>query len=84
MRIDFFEEFPTEENLKKAKLIDFPSTVYLAAKSLEEFKISRKKLGKINPKLEAGYWPILEKSYWISPFSYTYELKKIFKRITRK
>jgi len=77
MRTDFFEEFPTQENLNKAKLIKFPSTVYIAAKSFDEFRVFEKRLHKINPKLEAGYWPILEKSYWISPFSYTFELKKL-------
>lgn len=81
MQINFFEEFPTENNLKKAKLINFLSTIYIAAKSLKEFKISKEKLNKINPNLEAGYWPILEKSYWISPFSYTYELKNLLKDI---
>ncbi len=78
MRIDFFEEFPDDENLKKAKLINFNSTIYIAAKSFRKFQLLRKRLNEVNPKLEAGYWPILEKSYWISPFSYTYELKNLF------
>lgn len=79
MRIDFFEEFPNDENLKKAKLVNFDSTIYIAAKSFQEFQLLKKRLNKINPKLEAGYWPILEKSYWISPFSYSYELKNLLK-----
>jgi len=83
MRINFFEEFPTEENLRKAKLIDFYSTIYLAAKSYEQFKILEKKLNEINPKLEAAYWPILEKSYWISPFSHTHELKNLIKDLAK-
>lgn len=83
MQINFFEEFPTEENLKKAKLINFRSTIYIAAKSLKQFKTLEKKLHEINPKLKAGYWPILEKSYWISPFSYTYELKNLIKDLLK-
>ena len=79
MRINFFEEFPTEANLKKAKLITFPSIIYIAAKSLEEFRAVEKRLYKINKKVEAGYWPLLEKSYWISPFSYIYELKDLIR-----
>lgn len=78
MKIDFFEEFPTEENLRKIKLIDFSSTIYVAAKSIEEYNFIRKKILKINSKIEVGYWPILEKSYWISPFSYTFELRKLY------
>lgn len=83
MKINFFEEFPTVENLRKAKLIDFSSTIYIAAKSLKQFKILEKRLHEINPKLKAGYWPILEKSYWISPFSYTYELKNLINELLK-
>lgn len=79
MRIDFFEDFPTEENLSKAALIDFPSTIYIAANSLDEYKIFENKLHAINPTLETGYWPTLEKSYYVSPFSYTYELENLTK-----
>ncbi len=73
MKISFFEEFPGKD-IEKAKLIDFPSTLYIAAKSLIEFKYFRDKLKRINPKIEAAYWPILQRSYWVSPFSYSYEL----------
>ncbi len=76
MKISFFEEFP-EKGLEKAKLINFPSTLYIATKSLIEFKYFRDKLKKINPKIEAAYWPILQRSYWISPFSYSYELNDL-------
>ncbi len=77
MKISFFEEFPTNENLEKLKLINFPTKLYIAARSLQEFR----KLGNIarkfipdqrNPKsLGLSYWIILKKweGYWISPFS---------------
>ena len=77
MKIDFFEQFPTEENLSKASLIDFPSTIYIAANSLEEYKIFENTLNLINPNLTTGYWPMFEKSYYLSPFSYTYEIEKL-------
>lgn len=83
MRIDFFEEFPTEENLRKAKLISFSSTVYLAARSLKKFRELEKKLHRINQKLEAAYWPILKKSYWVSPFSYSHELESLIKDLKK-
>ena len=77
MRIDFFEEFPSEENFSKAELIKFSSTIYIAASSLGEFFQYKDMLYDINPILEAGYWPILNESYWISPFSHTYELENL-------
>ncbi len=79
MKINFFEEFPNEENLSKLKLVDFPSIIYVAAKSLKDFESVREKAGKINSKVELAYWPILNKSYWVSPFSYTFELKELYK-----
>lgn len=76
MRIDFFVEFP-ENGLKKAALVDFPSTIYIAGKSYLEFQKYKEILKQINPKAEAAYWPILDGSYWVSPFSFSYELKRI-------
>ncbi|MBI2151380.1 hypothetical protein HYU21_01490 [Candidatus Woesearchaeota archaeon] len=38
MQISFFEEFPTKKSLDKLKLINWPTKLYLAAKSLEEFE----------------------------------------------
>lgn len=81
MRIDFLEEFPNEETFNKAKLINFRSTIFLAAKSLESFKKLAERLTLANPKLEPAYWPIMEKSYWISPFSYPYEIENLYKEL---
>jgi len=83
MRINFFEEYPTFENLEKAKLIDFDSTIFLAAHSLEEFNLYKDNLLKINNRLDVAYWPILPRSYWISPFSYTSDLEKLFEELKR-
>ena len=44
MRVNFFEEFPNEKNLAKLKPISFPSVIYVAAKSLEEFNLIKKKI----------------------------------------
>ena len=77
MKVHFFEEFPNDENLAKLKLINFNSVVYVAARSLKEFASLEEKIKKINSKIESAYWPILEKSYWISPFSCTSELKQL-------
>ena len=84
MRIDFFESNPTEENLSKAELIDFPSTIYLRASSLEEFRVLEAKLHQINPGLEAAYFPFLDKSIFVSPFCFTYELKNLIKELENR
>jgi hypothetical protein len=78
MRIDFFEEFPTSENLEKAALLPFPSTIYVAAKSLDEFFVYKTQLTTINPAITVGYWPVMARSYWISPFSYPQELDQLY------
>ncbi|MCB9370203.1 hypothetical protein H6501_01255 [Candidatus Woesearchaeota archaeon] len=78
MDIHFFEEFPSRENLEKTKLLTFPSTLYIAAKSVAEFRALEKEVSQINPKIKLAYWPLLTKSYWISPFSYTDELQTLY------
>jgi hypothetical protein len=81
MQISYFEEFPTKDNLSKLKLIKGKTNLYLAAKSLKEFK----KLSK-NLRAECIYWPLLEKKegYWISPWSKRSALKRIFSELERE
>lgn len=80
-RIDFFEEYPVFENLQKAKMITFPSTVYIAADSLFEYQKKKNIILSLNPKVSTAYWPILPNSYWVSPFSNTDDLKKFTEEI---
>lgn len=81
MKFNFFEEYPTLENLEKAKLIDFKSTIFLTANSFNEYKENQKLLTSINSNLSTAYWPILPNSYWISPFSNTKDLQNFIKEI---
>jgi len=83
MKISFYEEFPTKENLNKLKLINFQTKIIIATKSLKEFEIIKKKTKKINKKITCVYWPILKNSYWISPFSNTSDLIKSFKELKK-
>lgn len=83
MRINFFEEYPIEENLLKIKLIDFPSTIFVASKSLDEFVKLKEKILQINDKIEVAYWPIIPRSYWFSPFSYTKDLKNFIDDVSK-
>ena len=75
MKIHFFEEYPTEKNLQQLKKITFPTRVYIAAKTVREFNSIAQKIEEQYSNVEVAYWPVLEKSYWISPFSNTEELK---------
>ncbi len=76
MNVSFFAEFPWED-LGKLSLIDFPVKVYLAATSLDEYRELESRAREINPQAETAYWPILEKSYWVSPFSDNRELDRL-------
>lgn len=83
MKINFFEEFPTKENFEKAKLIKFNSKIYIAAKSLREFDKYAKQIKKINKGVTPAYWPVLRQNegYWLSPFSETKALERVFKEL---
>lgn len=88
MLISFFEEFPAKNNLNKLKLVKFPTKLYLASKTLNEFLELKNKIGKgyNTPIKEFIYWPILkiEEGYWISPFSQRKALERIFKELENK
>lgn len=81
LEINFFEEFPEEGELQRAELVDFRSTVFIAASSVDAYDEYKAELADINPELEPGYWPVLENSYWISPFADTDELTELFEEI---
>lgn len=85
MQISFFEEFPIKKNLDKLKLVTWPTKLYLAAKSLEEFEKIKSNIKSKQIK-EFIYWPVLEQKegYWISPFSQRKALSRIFKELEGK
>lgn len=78
MRVNFFEEYPGEGTLAQADRIDFPSTIFLAAESVEEYRAHRDELARINPDVDAAYWATLSESYWVSPFADSDELAGLF------
>ena len=75
--INFFEEFSDSGSLLNAKFIKNKSIVFLAAKSLKQFLSFAKKIRSINKKVVPGYWPIIEGTYWISPFTSETELNRL-------
>lgn len=80
MKISFFEEFPSKENLDKLKLLSFKTNLYLAAPSLREFKVLSKKIKKNYKNINTLiYWPTLsfDEGYWLSPFSHPKALQRV-------
>ncbi len=70
MQLNFYEEFPNQENLKKLELIDFPVKLVVAAPTLKRFLQVKKKIFSNKYVKEVIYWPILskEEGYWMSAF----------------
>jgi hypothetical protein len=83
MQIEFYEEFPSEENLKKLKLIKFPTKIFIASKSVDEFKKYEKIAKSYKTDLKVAYWPIVKNSYWISPFANTKDLIELFSELNK-
>lgn len=81
MKISFYEEFPTKEALDKIILVNFPTKLIIAAKSLDDFySIKNKIIGYKNGNIkEVIYWPVLDKKegYWFSAFTKNSALKRI-------
>lgn len=78
MKIYFYEEFPTKENLDKIMLVGFRTKLIVAAKSLREFYSVKSAIKKYRNVKEVIYWPILEKGegYWFSAFTKNSALKR--------
>lgn len=83
LAVTLVEEFPTEANLTKLELIDFPVNIFVAAESISDFRKTEEKLKK-HPNLGlVGYWPILKKDegYWFSAFSKRKATTRIIKEL---
>ncbi|PIN76764.1 hypothetical protein COV17_01265 [Candidatus Woesearchaeota archaeon CG10_big_fil_rev_8_21_14_0_10_36_11] len=67
--------------MAKVCFVTWPTTIYIAAKSIQEFESIISKHKKKN--VTYGYWPVLEKSegYWLSPFSSTNAIKRVIAEI---
>lgn len=85
MIISFFEEFPTKQNLDKINLINFPTKIYLASKSLDEFKKLKSTIKSKYVK-EIIYWPILslDEGYWLSSFTKRSALLRVMKEAEKQ
>lgn len=84
MKINFFEEYPTEENMAKLEMIDWPAVVLVAAPSLKEFESIRVRYEQKYPHITFGWWPTVPGSYWVSSFANPSDLDRLFAEITSK
>lgn len=84
MRINFFEEYPTPENMSKLDLVKWPSTLLVATSSLTDFENIRKKYAKKYPHIMFGWWPTIPGSYWVSGLANSEDLNDLFKKLTLK
>ncbi len=84
MRINFFEEYPTEENMAKLNLINWPSTILLTAPSLKEFEDIRTRYSAKYPHITFGWWPTIPGSYWVSAIANPSDLERLFSELTSK
>jgi hypothetical protein len=84
MRINFFEEYPTDENMKKLDLITWPSTILIASSALVDFESISEKYSKTHPHITFGWWPTVKGSYWLSAFSNPSDIEHLFSELSLK
>jgi hypothetical protein len=84
MKVNFFEEYPTEENMSKLDDVDWQSLILVAAPSLSDFKYIQETYSPRYPLITFGWWPTIPGTYWVSGFSNTADLKKLFNELTNK
>lgn len=85
--ISFFEEFPNETTLDKIAQVGFDTRIYVAARNLSDFYNYEEEFKARNGRVtEVVYWPILDGNdgYWISPWSDSQALEKLFSEIKER
>jgi len=84
MDVKIHAEYPTDENLSRLDNVDFPVDVFVASRSLHEFKeLERQILHTYENVKSVGYWPLLSvnEGYWVSPWSDERSLDRVFGEI---
>ena len=87
MQISFFEEYPDDGTAEKVSGIDFDTRIYVAARNLSAFYSYEAQFKEQNGYVEEViYWPVLKKEegYWISPWSDSEALLRVFQEITER
>lgn len=84
MNINFFEEYPTPENMAKLSLVTWPSTILVAAPSLSQFDNIKETYSAQYPHITFGWWPTIPGSYWVSGISNPNDLDRLFTELTSR
>ncbi len=75
MRIDYFEEFFGADTLEWIRRVPGPSRLILAAPNFVAFREMEKQIQNARADVTVAYWPIVPRSYWISPFSFCSDIE---------
>lgn len=81
MQINFFEEYPTPENLERLSLVTWKSKLLIAHYDYAEVLKLKSDIETKHPHITVGWWPLLHTSYWFSPFSEQHEMEKVFQTL---
>lgn len=84
MSINFFEEYPTPENMSKLAFVTSPATVLVAAPSFSEFEKIRTTYSLQYPHITFGWWPTIPGSYWVSGISNSDDLDRLFNELINR
>lgn len=86
MIVSFFEEYSSELNLNKLKLIHFSTNLYIGCKDINQFLQIRNRIKKNYQQVkQVIYWPILklEEGYWLSGFTKTEGIMRILEELKK-
>lgn len=86
MRINFFEEFPSEDVLALARYMESGALLYIAAPGMERFKVWVEIAKRYNDAIDFAYWPVLRRrdGYWFSPFANIEAMQKSCQEIKKE
>lgn len=70
--------------MAKLSLIDWPSTVLVAAPSLKDFGNICEKYARKYPLITFGWWLVIPGSYWVSGLANPNDLNRLFAELTSK
>lgn len=78
MKFAIPEEYPTDENLSKLELFDFPIDVIIPALTIKEFEERKREIKQSNANIDrVGYWTLFpDDTYWLSAWQEPQKLER--------
>lgn len=80
MKLGFFEEYATAQNLDKLRLVNFPISLHLGIRDIKQFLTVKHEIEKKFKQVkEIVYWPLLKvtEGYWFSGFTKTTTIERV-------